>query len=156
MDIKKIQEIVENSQMTDEAKDLIYKLLPDADKPEAKAEILKVISYEIDMNEAVADEAEEVLETLKNEDKMLDAVDDAALQRAQEFEKKTTEKLAKLDAEKQEVDKDMAALTASPAPVAETAPIQSTAEPVSQWSQPFVTEQSVTPAVPLAETPAGQ
>lgn len=145
MDIKKIQEIVENSQMTDEAKDLIYKLLPDADKPEAKAEILKVISYEIDMNEAVADEAEEILETLKNEDKTLDATDDAALQQAQELEKKTTEKLAKLDAEKQEVDKDMA----------ETASIQSTAEPVSQWSQP-VTEQPVMPSVPLPETPVGQ
>ncbi|HSV94982.1 MAG TPA: hypothetical protein VLH94_03365 [Spirochaetia bacterium] len=146
MDIKKVQEIVENSQLTDEAKDLIYKMLPEADKPEVREEIMKVIDYEVEMNEALADEAEEILNKIDDGEKMVAAVEGVANQQMDELSEKADEKFARLDEEREEVDKEIEGMTSGNIPVealnevpaTEVAPVAEPAVPVipqSSWNE---------------------
>ena len=146
MDIKKVQEIVENSQLTDEAKDLINKMLPEADKPEVREEIMKVIDYEVEMNEALADEAEEILNKIDDGEKMVAAVEDVASQQMEDLSEKTDEKFARLDEEREKVDKEIEGMTNGNTPVealnevpaTEVAPVAEPAVPVipqSSWNE---------------------
>lgn len=163
MDIKKVQEIVDKSQLTDEAKDLIYKMLPEADKPEVREEIMRVIDFEVKMNEAVADEAEEILNKIDDGNKMIDAVEDAADEQVEELGGKADEKFAQLENEKDEIDTEINGLASDDAPVAEpVAPVQ--AAPIPSWNptveatapvaQPQNTwNQPVTPVAPVQAAP---
>ena len=65
MDIKKLQEIIDKSDLSEPAKELIQDLMPEADKPEIQAEILKTIDYEIKMYGLAADEAEAIVDQLR-------------------------------------------------------------------------------------------
>ena len=153
MDIKKVQEVVENSQLSDEAKDLIYKMLPEADKPEVKEEIMKVIDYEIRMNDALADEGEEILKKIDDGDKMVDATEGVVDEEMQDLNKEADEKLASLKAEEEEVEEDINKLSSDEGPTEPMA--ESVVEPV--MTEP-VSEPAVEPvAEPMAPvTPAWQ
>lgn len=161
MDIKKIGEIIEDSKLTDEAKDYILKLLPDADKTEIIEEIMKTFEFEIKMNQLDADEAQEIMDKIEDGEKMIDAADGVASELAEELESKTNEKLAALDIEKDEVEKSMQSDAApvaepvvepvTPAPAAPASTWNPVVEPVAQpqnsWNQP------VAPVTPVQAAP---
>jgi len=158
MDIKKVQEIVESSQLTDEAKDLIYKMLPEADKPEVKEEIMKVIDYEIRMNDALADEGEEILKKIDDGDKMVDAAEGVADEEMKELDKETDEKLANLKVEEEELEGEIGKLANDEGPTeptAEPAMTEPAAEPVAPetpaWQQPVTPVAE--PAAPAQTAP---
>jgi len=166
MDIKKVQELVESSKMTDEAKDLIYKMLPNAEKEEVKEEIMKVIDFEIDMNQALADEAEEIIDTLDNGEKMMVAADEVAAEQLEELNNKAEEKYAELDKEKEEIDAEIQQMTSDEGPtdVAEPEPevaatptmpaMPAVEEPVTEESSELELPEASEPELPEAPEPA--
>jgi len=151
MDIQKITDIIEDSQLTDEAKDLINGLLPDAEKPEVQEEIMRIVDYEIKMNDAVTEEGREILKKIEDGNKMMKAVDDLADERVKDLETEANDKFSEIEKEKEEVDEDISKLTGEERaphieePVASTAP----AAPVLPWNQ-SVTQAPVAPTAPAA------
>ena len=152
MDIKKIEELVESSELTDEAKDLIYELLPRADEPEVKEEILRTIRFEIEMNQNIADEAEEIADVIKDGDKMIEAVDAVASEQMENLGKKAEEKFAKLDSKKEEIDKEIDELANDDGPVAEDVPAALEPEAKEEVKEE-VKEEEVKEETPAAEAP---
>lgn len=175
MDIKKIEEIVENSKLSDEAKDMIYKLLPEAEKPEVKEEIMRLVDYEIDMNETLASEAEEIIAAMDAGEAMMDAAEKAGKESAEETMKEVDEKLEALDSEMKKIDEEVQgavaggsseSVVAPEEPVIETPVVEAPAEPVApalqqpavtpepvaapQWNQPTAEQQ----AQPASDQPA--
>ncbi len=150
MDIKKLQEIIDNSELSDPAKDLIRDLIPQADKPEVQEEILKTIDYEIKMNGLVADEAEEMVDQIRALEIKVDAADKVEDEQLKELSEKYEEKMTKAEADvKQSLqykDNLLKSLSAEEAG-SSTQP----AEPV-QTSQPIQAET----IVPAVETPVAQ
>ena len=150
--IKKIEELVESSELTDEAKDLIYELLPRADEPEVKEEILRTIRFEIEMNQNIADEAEEIADVIKDGDKMIEAVDAVASEQMENLGKKAEEKFAKLDSKKEEIDKEIDELANDDGPVAEDVPAALEPEAKEEVKEE-VKEEEVKEETPAAEAP---
>lgn len=99
MDIKKLQEIIDSSQLSDTAKDLVQDLVPEANRPEIQEEILKIIDYEVKMSGLAAEEAEEVLDQLHTADKKMDAADKIEDERLDELSRDHEEKMAVAEAD---------------------------------------------------------
>lgn len=117
MDIKKLQEIIDSSQLSPEAKDLILDLIPDIDKPGVQEEILKTIDYEIKMYGLDAEEFEAVDEELQAVEKKLDAADAMEDEQLAELGRKYEEKMVVAEEEMKQAteykDKLINALTPS-------------------------------------------
>jgi exonuclease VII small subunit len=152
MDIKKIEELVEKSELTDEAKDMIFKLLPEADKPEVKEEIMRLIDYEIEMNDAVTLEAEEVISALETGEIMLDAAEKAVGERTDQVIKEADEELNQAEEEMKSIDSEMETVgVVEPEAEAPAEPVSAPVEPVVEAP---VAEVAAEPVVPAWQQPA--
>lgn len=150
MDIKKIKDIVDSSQLSQEAKDLIAELLPQADKTEIKEEILKTLEYEITTNGLLADEADEVMDELRSTEIELDAADKVEDEQFVEVTQKYKEKMDLAEAEmKSAMDFKDEAIEAVSA-----LGIQNTVSVETVPATPLVTTSTVAPVV--TETPVQQ
>ena len=99
MDIKKLQEIIDKSDLSEPAKELIQDLMPEADKPEIQAEILKTVDYEIKMYGLAADEAEAIVDQLRAAEIRIDAADKIEDEELKELSEKYEDKMAEAENE---------------------------------------------------------
>ena len=154
MDIKKLQEIIDNSKLSPEAKDLILDLIPEIDKPGVQEEILKTIDYEVKMYGLAADEFEEVSEQLQSAEKKMDAADVMEDEQLIELSQKYEEKMAVAEDEMKQATEYKDKLVDALAPSTDTQ-----AQTISKQATPVVTED-ITPvgspvsAAALTEVPA--
>lgn len=88
MDIKKLQEIIDKSELSDGARDLIQELITDIDKPEVREEILKTIEFDMKMYGLAADEGEQLVDEVNLLEKKIDAADQIEEEQLDELSKK--------------------------------------------------------------------
>jgi hypothetical protein len=124
MDIKKLQEIIDNSQLSSEAKNLILDLIPEIDKPGVQEEILKTIDYEVKMYGLAADEFEEVADQLQTAEKKMDAADAMEDEQLAELGQKYEEKMAAAEDEMKQATEYKDKLVEALTPVPTEAPAQ--------------------------------
>jgi len=103
MDIKKLKDIVEKSDLSAPAKEVLYDLIPQADRPEIQAQILETIKYEEEMYGLAADEAEELLSHMNNAEKQIDAADMIEEEELAELTADSKLKMEELDTELKDV-----------------------------------------------------
>lgn len=100
MDTNKIKDIVLNSQLTDEAKDLIMLLLPYAEKEtEVQQQILDIMLMEAKMNEIAADEAEEISDLMNQTLEEIELIENQADKSVDKIIDSVNQKLEKLKSE---------------------------------------------------------
>jgi len=151
MDIKKLQEIIDNSQLSPEAKDLILDLMPEIDKPEIQEEILKTIDYEVKMYGLAADEFEEVADQLQTAEKKMDAADAMEDEQLTELSQKYEEKMAVAEDEMKQATEYKDKLVEALTPSADTQAQPNPGYGGQQYNSAPVTQPTYPPAPTLGE-----
>ncbi len=171
MDINKFKDSVENSHLSDETKDLIYNLLNDSENPENWQQIMEAIDFETEMNENVANEAQELIALANEQEKMIDAAASSADEEMKDLEEDVNDGIADLNADA-EPEPEVPAEPAMPA-MEETVteelpetpePMTPAAEPaqaepvqfVPQWNQPVTETPAATQPAPFPGNQTGQ
>ena len=113
MDLQKRKEefikIIENSQLSTETKDFIYKLLPHYEQVEVRQQIMDLIDLETNLAASLADESTEVYQAIKSaareiEDNDINSKDQVA-EVILELNAKLDAIKGDMDAQKEEVNK---------------------------------------------------
>lgn len=151
MDLKKLQEIIDSSELSNEAKDLIQRLIPQVGRAEVQEQIMNIIKYEADMSGLVADEVNEKLNQLKMAEKAIDAADQMEDELLDELKTNFEEKTAVVEEDiKQKLeykDNFIEDLTKQKIEVADESPKTETAPVVPVAKVEDITPQEAAPVV---------
>ena len=155
MDIKKLQEIIDKSELSDAARDLIQELMPDIDKPEVREEILRTIDFDMKMYGLAADEGEQLVDEVNLLEKKLDAADLIEEEQLDELTKKYDERMGEAKADMDESlkvkDNFLDALAKQNAEPEVQAQVSAQTPPVMPSYTPDA-PVAVAPVVPVAPT----